>query len=88
MPNLDSLLNQKFIYCILGVVFLLAAVISICAGTTVARYNGWVYRNKEPSNFWSVVAIYVFGGILCIGIYLHSISSAAILHPERWLQWK
>ena len=86
MLNLDSLLNPKFIYFILGVIFLSAAVVSTCTGKTIARYKGWVYRAKEPSDFWWGVAIYFLAGILGIGIYLHSVFPELIFHPERWLQ--
>jgi hypothetical protein len=88
MPDLDSFLNPKFIYFILGVIFLIAAVVSTCTGKTIARYKGWIYRAKEPSDFWGVVAIYFFGGIICIGIYLCSIFPEAILHAELLLQLK
>jgi hypothetical protein len=86
MPDWDSLLNPKFIYFILGFIFLSAAVVSACAGKTIARYKGWVYRAKEPSDFWWGVAIYFLGGIFCIGIYLNSVFPESIFHPERWLQ--
>jgi hypothetical protein len=85
MTDWDSLLNPKLIYFILGVIFLLAAMVSACAGKTIARYKGWVYRDKEPSDFWWGVAIYFLAGLLGVGIYLHSVSPEPIFHPERWL---
>jgi hypothetical protein len=86
MPDWDSLLNSKFIYLVLGLIFLSAAVTSACTGKTIARYRGWVYRDKNPSDFWWVVAIYWLAGMLGIGIYLGSVFPEAIFHPERWLQ--
>ncbi len=88
VSNLDSFLNPKFIYLILGLIFFIAAVVSTCTGKTIARYKGWVYRAKEPGDFWGVVALYFFGGIICIGIYLCSIFPEAIFHSELWLQLK
>lgn len=88
MPALDTLLNPNFIYFILGTMFLIAAVVSMCTGKTIARYKGWVYRSKEPNDFWGVVAIYFFGGIICIGIYLRSIFPETIFSPQLWLQLK
>lgn len=73
MPDEDALLNPKFPYFMVGVAFLAAAVVSTCAGKTIARYRGWVYRTKEPSEFWGVVAIYYLGAIVCIGIYLYEV---------------
>jgi hypothetical protein len=71
-----------------GVIFLISAVVSTCTGKTIARYKGWVYRAKEPSGFWGVVAIYFLGGIICIGVYLRSVFPERIFHPELWLQLK
>jgi hypothetical protein len=59
----------------LGVIFLAAAVVSTCAGKTIGRSGGWAYRAKEPTQFWSGVAIYFLGALVCLGIYLYSIFS-------------
>jgi H+/Cl- antiporter ClcA len=88
MPDLDSLLNPKFIYGIIGVIFLAAAVVSTCAGKTIARYSGWVHRAKEPNEFWQVVVIYYLAAVFGIVIYLRSIFPGPIFHPELWLQLK
>ena len=87
MPDLGSLLNPKFIYLILGVIFLIAAVVSVCTGTTISR-SGCAYRPKEPGDFWGVVSIYFLAGIFFIGIYLCSVFPEIIFHPELWLQSK
>jgi hypothetical protein len=86
MTNWDSLLNPKFIYLILGVIFLSLAVVSAFTGKTIARYKGSIYRAKEPIDFWGTVGIYFVGSILFIGTYLHSVFPEAIFHPERWLR--
>jgi hypothetical protein len=88
MPDVDSLLNPKFIYFLLGVILFIVVVISMCTGTTIGRYRGWIYRAKEPNDFWGVVAIYFLGGLICFGIYLRSIFPETIFHPELWLQGK
>lgn len=88
MPDSVLLLNQKFIYFLLGAIFLIAAVVSMCTGKTIARYKGLVYRANEPNDFWGVVAIYFFGGIICVGIYLHSAFPEVIFHPDLWLHLK
>ena len=87
MP-VESLLTPKFIYLILGFVFLLAAVAATCAGKTIARYKGWIYRDKDRGDFWGVVAIYFIGGVICLGVYLGSIFPEVFFHPEQWLHLK
>ena len=57
---------------VLGFVSLFGAVVSTCTGVTLARFSGWVYRAKEPNEFWWIVAIYYVGGVLFIGIFLCS----------------
>jgi hypothetical protein len=52
MPDEGTLLNPKFIYLILGVTFLSAAVVSTYTGKTIARYAGWVHRAEKPRDFW------------------------------------
>jgi len=57
---------------ILGSIFLSGAMVSTGTGKTLARGSGWVYRAKDPSTFWWVVAIYFVAGVLFIGGYLLS----------------
>jgi len=72
MPDLeDILLNPKFIYLILGVVFLSAAVVSTWAGKTYSGYGGWATRAKEPTQFWWAIAILYLSAALFIGTYLY-----------------
>lgn len=69
----DELLNPKFIYLILGAIFISGAVVSMCTAKTIARYAGWVRRVEKPNDFGGVVAIYFLGGVVCIGIYLYKV---------------
>ena len=55
---------------VLGIAFFLGAVFSTCAGKTWARAGRTIYRAKEPNEFWWVVAIYYFGALLFVGLYL------------------
>ena len=86
--GVDSLLNPKFIYFILGVIFLSVAVVSTCAGKTISRSTGWIYRAKNPTDFWWTVAIGFLAAVVCIGIYLRSLFPEAVFHPELWLHLK
>jgi hypothetical protein len=88
VPNWDALFNAKFPYFMVGGIFLAAAIGSTCAGKTIARYRGWVYRIKEPNEFWQVVVIYYLAAVVALVIYLRSVFPGPIFHPEQWLQPK
>jgi len=60
------------IYLILGMVFILGALASTCAGKTRSRFSGWVYRAEDPSVFWWTVVIYYGAGVLFIARYWFS----------------
>ena len=75
MPDLGSLQAPPYyIYLILGVVLLLAAVIWTCTGKVLTRFHGWVYRAKEPRRFWWEVAIYYLSGVAFIGLYFYAVT--------------
>jgi hypothetical protein len=61
---------SQYIFLILGFGLFFAAVVSVCTGKTF--YRGLVYRAKEPSEFWWLVAIYFLGGVLFIGTFLYA----------------
>jgi hypothetical protein len=86
MIDWDLLLNPKFIYLILGVIFLSLAVLSTFTGKTYSGRGGWAYRSKEPAQFWWAVAVLYISSVLFIGRYLGSVFPQVIFHPERWLQ--
>ena len=48
----------------------LQSLFGTLTGKTWALFYGWVYRAKEPNQFWSLVAIYYLVGVLFIGIFL------------------
>jgi len=73
LPDLSLLLRPSYIFLILGVVSLLAAVVFTCTGKVWVRFNGWVYRAKEPGWFlWEVALDYLIGGCF-IGYFLFKI---------------
>jgi hypothetical protein len=67
MPDLFS--NPPYVLLILGFASILAAVVSVCTGKTF--YRGLVYRAKDPSEFWWLVAISFLGGVLFVGMFLY-----------------
>ena len=55
---------------IIAAFFFGGAAVSTLTGKTLARPRGLVYRAKDPSDFWWVVALYYFGAFLFVYLYL------------------
>jgi hypothetical protein len=62
--------NPPLYILILGVIAILAAVVFACTGKVWVRFNGWVYRAKEPGAFWGEVAVYFLVGLCFVGYFL------------------
>ena len=70
MPDLLSLLRPPYIFLILGVISFSGAVVSTYTGKSWGRFGGFVYRAKEPKQFWWLVATYYLIGAWFIGYFL------------------
>lgn len=64
-------LKPPYIFLILGDISISAAVIFTVYGKVWVRFNGWVYRDKQPGSFWGEVAIYYLGGIWFVGYFFY-----------------
>jgi hypothetical protein len=73
MSDLNSLSRPPGIFLILGVVAISAAAVFTCVGKVWVRFNGWVYRAKEPGTFWWEVALYFLGGVRLVGYFFSKI---------------
>lgn len=73
MPDLYSLLRRPYIFLILGVISISAAAGFTCAGKGWVRFNGSVYRAKEPGWFWWDVALDFLIGVCLIGYFLYKV---------------
>jgi hypothetical protein len=73
MPDLYSLLRPPYTLLIVGFIFIFAGVVSACTGKTFARYGGWAYRAKEPTQFWWAVVLYFLSGVLFIGTFFYEV---------------
>ena len=63
---------SHYIYLILGIFFFSGGVVSTCIGKTWAPHAGrTIYRAKEPSMFWWLVAMHYLIAVLFIGRYLY-----------------
>jgi hypothetical protein len=68
------LLKPPYIFLILGFISISAAVIFTCTGRVWVRFNGWVFRAKEPKWFWWEVALDYLIGLGFVGYFLFKIS--------------
>jgi hypothetical protein len=55
---------------IIGALFFTGAVTSTLTGKTLARPGRIIYRAKDPSDFWWVVATYYFVALFFVCLYL------------------
>jgi hypothetical protein len=58
------------LFLILGIISIFAVAVFIYTGKVWVRFNGWVYRAKEPRAFWGEVAAYFLVGVGFIGYSL------------------
>lgn len=68
------LLRAPGIFLVLGGVSISAAAFFTCTGKVWVRFNGWVYRAKEPKWFWWEVALDYLIALAFIGYFLFKIS--------------
>jgi hypothetical protein len=71
------LLRPPYIFLILGVISISAAVVFSFTGKVWVRFNGWVYRAKEPMWLWWEVALDYLIGFGFVGYFLFRISQLA-----------
>jgi cell division protein FtsW (lipid II flippase) len=51
---------------VFGVCLIFLGVVYTCMGESYERFYGWIYRSKEPKEFWWSVATYYLLGIFFI----------------------
>jgi hypothetical protein len=51
---------------VFGVCLIFLGVVYRCMGESYERFYGWIYRSKEPKEFWRSVATYYLLGIFLI----------------------
>jgi hypothetical protein len=72
MPD-SSLLRPPNVFLPLGIISISAATFFAYTGKVWVRFNGWVYRAKEPRAFWGEVAAYFLGGVFFVGYFLYGL---------------
>ena len=67
------LVKPPHMFLILGILSVSAATVFTRTGKVWVRFNGWVYRAKEPGSFWGEVAAYFLVGLCFVGYFLYEI---------------
>jgi len=67
-----SQINSPYYYLFFGLLFLAIGLASVYSGQSPTR-QGWVYRDKNPTDFWWVIGIYSVGGVCFIGYCLYKV---------------
>ena len=63
---------SHYISLILGIISFSVGVVSTCIEKTWAPHAGrTIYRAKEPSTFWWIVAMHYIFAVLFVGHYLY-----------------
>jgi hypothetical protein len=74
MPNEDIIASTPYGLLFLGGFAFLMAAAATSSGRAWARFHGWVYRTKEPKQFWEIVGGFYLLGLFCIGYYFYLIA--------------
>jgi hypothetical protein len=77
MLDLYSLLGPPYVFLIIGGIFLSVATLWTYTGKAWVRFNGWVYRAKEPKWFWWQVAVCFLAGAGFIARFLYEVCGPA-----------
>jgi hypothetical protein len=73
MDHYSYLIYMPYRLLLIGIAFILLAVISAFAGACPTR-GGVAYRAKDPKTFWWCIAIYVLAGVCFIGDFLSKVN--------------
>jgi len=61
--------NMDFFF---GVALFAAVLASLYSGKTLAKYQGWVYRTKEPGTYWLCIVAYLLLSAFFIWLFWSS----------------
>jgi len=71
MPHSD--LRPPYGLLMFGLFLLVLAVGGTCTGEAWAYFGQVVYRDKEPKQFWRLVAMHYLVGVCFIGYFLYKV---------------
>jgi nitrate reductase gamma subunit len=64
--------HQVFMW--MGIVLVAMTVIFTLTGQCLVKYRGIVSRAEDPKTFWQNIALYFVLGLICLGLYLYTLS--------------
>jgi hypothetical protein len=73
MDHLRKFFEPPYIFLILGLVFLGAAMISTFTGESFAYLGRILERDKQPKAFWRDVFVGYLGGVFLIAYFFYKI---------------
>jgi len=56
-----------------GMLLIFLGMVYTYCGKAYVRFQGWVYRTKEPKRYWGEVVTYYILGAVLIGLFLYEI---------------
>lgn len=74
VPTLYSFESSPIYYLLIGTVSFVIALASVFAGKTWGRFEGVIYRDKEPRKFWGLVIVYFLIGLCFVGYTLYLVT--------------
>ena len=66
-------IRSPYLFLIIGVFSISAAVAFTCTGKAWVRFYGWIYRAKEPRSFWWEVGLDYLIGTSFIAYFLYRV---------------
>jgi len=59
-------IDSPYYFLIFGLIFFCLGVVWTFMGRAWGRYS-WVYRSRDPIDFWLLVGVYYIAGIIFLG---------------------
>jgi hypothetical protein len=65
--------QEPFVFLAFGMFFIVIGMIQTYLRKVWLRGGGWIYRDKQPIQYWLTIATCYLGGGLCIAISLYGV---------------
>ena len=70
---LDSFATGPFGLLFFGLFLILLGAVGTTTGEAWARFGRVICRDKQPRQFWGLIAVDYLGGVFLIGYYLYKV---------------
>jgi hypothetical protein len=65
--------DPRYVALAFGLFSLFLAILYSYLGKAWNRSNAWIYRTKEPTQYWLLVGTYYLSGIAFVAYYLYKV---------------